>query len=81
MAKQDKNLINSESNDILAEALKEIEKSITDPNFVKCSSSYLVNLDFVDAIDKDEARIDGRKIKIARTRKKDFVNAFLNKYK
>ena len=63
------------------EALKEIEKSITDPNFVKCSSSYLVNLDFVDAIDKDEARIDGRKIKIARTRKKDFVNAFLNKYK
>ena len=63
------------------EALKDIEKSIHNPNFVKCSSSYLINLDFVDAIDKDDVRIDGKRIKIARTRKKEFLNAFLEKYK
>ncbi len=63
------------------EALKDIEKNINNPNFVKCSSSFLINLDYVDAIDKDDVRIDGKRIKIARTRKKDFLNAFLNKYK
>ena len=63
------------------EALKDIEKMINNPNFVKCSSSYLINLDYVDAIDKDDVRIDGKRIKIARTRKKEFLNAFLEKYK
>ena len=63
------------------EALKDIERNINNPNFVKCSSSFLINLDYVDAIDKDDVRIDGKRIKIARTRKKDFLNAFLNKYK
>lgn len=63
------------------ETLKEIEKKIHNPNFVKCSSSYLINLDYVDAIDKDEIRIDGKRIKIARTRKKEFLKAFLEKYK
>ncbi len=63
------------------EVLKDIEKNLNNPSFVKCSSSYLINLDYVDAIDKDDVRIDGKRIKIARTRKKEFLKAFLNKYK
>ena len=63
------------------ETLKDIEKNINSPKFVKCSSSYLINLDYVDAIDKDDVRIDGKRVKIARTRKKEFLAAFLDKYK
>ena len=63
------------------EVLKQIEKNINNPKFVMCSSSYLINLDFVDSIEKDDIRIDGRRIKIARTRKKDFIAAFLNNYR
>ena len=60
--------------------LKNIEKEINNPKFVKCSSAYLVNLDYVDSIEKDDIRIDGKRIKIARTRKKEFIGAYLNNY-
>lgn len=63
------------------ESLKQIEKNINSDKFAKCSSAYLINLDYVDSIDKDDVKIDGQKIKIARTRKKDFLNAFLNNYR
>ena len=62
------------------EVLKNIEKEINNPKFVKCSSAYLINLDYVDSIEKDDIRIDGKRIKIARTRKKEFIGAYLNNY-
>ena len=43
MAKQDKNLINSESNDILAEALKEIEKTYGKGSIVRLSDRPTVD--------------------------------------
>jgi len=60
--------------------LKKIEKDFDNKKFVKCSSCYLVNLDYVDSIEKDDVRIDGKKLKIARTKKKEFLEAFLNNY-
>ena len=60
--------------------LKNIEKDFNPKKFVKCSSCFLINLDFVDSIEKNDVRIDGKRIKIARTRKKEFIEAFLNNY-
>ena len=60
--------------------LKNIEKSFDKKKFVKCSSCFLVNLDYIDSIDKDDVKIDGKRLKIARTRKKDFLEAFLANY-
>lgn len=62
------------------EVLKNIEKDLNSPKFVRCSSAFLINLDYVDSIEKDDIRIDGKRIKIARTRKKEFIAAYLNNY-
>lgn len=60
--------------------LKQIEKDLNHKRFAKCSSCFLVNLDFVDSIEKDNIKIGKDKLKIARTRKKEFLEAFLNNY-
>lgn len=61
-------------------ALKDVEDSIKDSKFVRCSNCYLINLDYIDAIVKDDVKIDGKSLKIARSRKKEFVEAFLNNF-
>ena len=60
--------------------LKEIEKQLNPKKFVKCSNCFLVNLDYIDSIEKDDVKIDGIKLKISRTRKKEFIEAFLANY-
>lgn len=60
--------------------LKQIEETFDKKKFVKASSCYLVNLDFIDSIEGDDIKIDGTRLKIARTRKKEFIEAFLANY-
>ena len=52
---------------------KLIEKELSSPKIEKCSNCFLINLDYVESIMKDDIIIDGKRIKIARNRKKDFV--------
>lgn len=60
--------------------LKNIEASLNNPKFVKCSNCYLVNLDYVESIIKDDVKIDGTLLKISRNKKKQFVEAYLRNF-
>lgn len=59
----------------IRETLKSMEEKLKDYTFYRCHNSYLVNLDYVEAIEKENVIIDGKRIGISRSRKKDFMNA------
>ena len=59
--------------------LKEREEDLTGQAFARCSASVLVNLRFVDGLYGDELSIGNERIRIGRSRKKDFMIK-LNKY-
>ena len=50
--------------------LKEIEKQLPNDKFVNCSNCYLVNLDFVDSILKNDVKIGDDLLKISKNKKK-----------
>lgn len=60
--------------------LKDIETSIKSEKFAKCSNCYLINLDFVESIIKDNVKIDNKLLKISRNKKKQFINAYLKNF-
>lgn len=55
--------------------LSDIEKELADYDFVRCSSSYLVNLRHIVSVDGDTANIAGDKLPISQRRKKTFYNS------
>ena len=59
--------------------MKDVEKSLSECNFVKCNRCYLVNLKYVTEVNKNECTVDGHKLVISRNEKKNFLNA-LTKY-
>jgi DNA-binding LytR/AlgR family response regulator len=59
--------------------LKEREEELKDKGFARCSASVLVNLRFVNGLFGDEVSVGSERIRIGRTRKKEFM-ASLNKY-
>lgn len=59
--------------------LKELEALLISENFFRVHVSYLVNLHHIIHTSKNEIELDnGDKIKISRTRKKDFHQTFHN---
>jgi len=60
--------------------LKNIEASLNNPKFVKCSNCYLINLDYVESIIKDDVKIDGKLLKISRNKKKQFIEEYLRNF-
>ena len=60
--------------------LKNIEKELDPKTFVKCSSCYLVNLNFIDSIQKDDVKVGDVFLRISRKKKKDFLDAFTRKF-
>lgn len=58
--------------------LSDIEKELIDYDFVRCSSSYLVNLRHIISVDGDTVNIAGEKLPISQRRKKAFYNAVTN---
>lgn len=58
--------------------LKELEKNLENKKFVKCNSCYLVNLDYVNSIVGDDVIIKNEKLQISRSKKKEFIEAFLD---
>lgn len=64
-------------NFVTHKTLKEIEKQLEDKDFVKCSHSYLINLKYVDGIEKNDVLIDDEKIAISRARKKVFIDRLI----
>ena len=56
--------------------LKSVETKLPSENFVKCHRCFLVNLGFVDSIQKDEILIGKERLPISRPQKKVFLSAF-----
>lgn len=59
-------------------SLKELESKLEGLSFMRCNHCYLVNLKYVDAVNKDDVKIAGRWLKISRMRKKEFLEALAN---
>jgi len=68
----------SQGNFEMWESMKETEKKITSPYFALCSVSFLVNLSYVDNIDKDTVIVNQIPLKISRAKKKSFAKAFFD---
>ena len=59
--------------------LKEKEESLSGQSFARCSASVLVNLRYVDGLYGDEVSVGSERIRIGRSRKKEFMTK-LNEY-
>ena len=60
--------------------LKEIEKQLPSDKFVNCSNCYLVNLDYIDSIVKNDVKIGDEYLKISKNKKKAFIQAYLKHF-
>lgn len=54
--------------------LKKVEKDLENYYFAKCNSGYLVNLNYVERVEKNTLFILGKELVISRSKKKDFMN-------
>lgn len=59
-------------------SMKELEKEVEDLSFKRCNNCYLVNLKYVDGVEKDSLMIAGDVLKISRLRKKEFMESLVN---
>ncbi len=55
--------------------LVDVESSLPESDFFRCSRCYLVNLNYVSSINENTAKVGGDILQISRRRKKDFVTA------
>jgi len=60
--------------------LSKFEDQLREAHFVRCNSSYLVNLKYVQKIFGDQVLVGGDTLSISRPRRKEFLNA-LAQYK
>ncbi len=61
------------------ETLAEVEESLNDSAFFRCSKSSLVNLEYVDGISGSDVLVAGTPVQVSRARKKALLDA-LNNY-
>lgn len=59
-------------------SLKELEESLAGLSFKRCNNCYLVNLKYVNGVEKEDVIIRGERLKISRPRKKEFLQALAN---
>ncbi len=59
--------------------LAEVEESLDDPAFFRCSKCSLVNLEYVNGISGSDAMVAGTPVQVSRARKKALLDA-LNNY-
>lgn len=73
-------IYHTEKGDIQSkETLSEVEESLNDPAFFRCSKCCLVNLEYVDSISGSDAIVAGTPVQVSRARKKALLDA-LNNY-
>lgn len=64
------------------ESLKNVEQNIKNNNFVRIHRGYIVNLNFVDCVDKGELYlITGEKLPVARNYKQDLLERMIQQEK
>lgn len=59
-------------------SLTEVEENLSGLSFKRCNNCYLVNLKYVDCVDKDELKVGGEWLKISRPRRKEFLYVLAN---
>lgn len=59
-------------------SMKELEDKLNGLSFKRCNNCYLVNLKFVDSVNKDDVEIAGEWLKISRPKKREFLQALAN---
>ena len=57
------------------ETMKKMEQTLAPSGFFRCNSGYLVNMAYVEKIDKYTALVNGEEIQISRPKKKAFMEA------
>lgn len=60
--------------------LGKFEEELKDAHFVRCNTSYLVNLKYVQAVKKEEVIVNGESLPLSRSRRKEFLDE-LARYK
>ena len=59
-------------------SLKDLEQQLEGLSFKRCNNCYLVNLKYVNGVEKEEVILQGEHLKISRPRKKEFLQALAN---
>lgn len=59
-------------------SMKELEDKLEGLSFKRCNNCYLINLKYVDSVNKDDVQIAGEWLKISRSRKREFLQALAN---
>ena len=57
----------------IRETIKKMEEKLASFSFARSDNSYLINLNYVEAIEEDMVVIKDKKINISRSRKKEFM--------
>lgn len=60
------------------DTMKNMEEKLKDKGFFRCNNGYIVNLKFVQKIDKNIVNVAGHELQISRPRKKAFMEALTN---
>ncbi|MDO4432542.1 MAG: LytTR family DNA-binding domain-containing protein [Aerococcaceae bacterium] len=60
----------------IIDSMKNIETKLDPKRFYRCSNSYIVNMAFVEKMDKNTVTVAGNAIQISRARKKEFSEQF-----
>ena len=55
------------------ETLKSVEQKLAGQNFSRCNNGFLVNLAFVEKVDRDQVIVAGQALQISRPRRKGFM--------
>jgi len=58
---------------LFRDSMKNVEESVKEAAFSRCSVSYLVNLAYVEEADKESVKVHGEQLYFSRTRKKEFL--------
>ena len=57
------------------ETMKTLEQQLSNNNFVRCNSGYLVNLRYVEEVSGNTVSVAGDELQISRPRRKAFMEA------
>ncbi len=57
------------------DSLKNVEEKLQGHHFSRCNNCYLVNLAYVEKVDKNIVTVSGKELQISRPRKKAFMEA------
>lgn len=57
-------------------SISQAEGLLPAQQFARCNSGYLVNLRHVEAIDKEDVTVSGRRLKMSRGKRMEFMDRF-----